>query len=505
MGKVVLIRPVNEGLVTDTPMGILHLGTVLEKEGYQVRLIDAAWQPDYRALIAKEVTGALLFGISCLTPEVPGAIEISDYIKSVSRVPIIWGGWHPTLFPEQTCSDKSVDFVCVGEGEYTLLGLVKALKTGSSFEDVSGLVYKKNGEIKVNPQKEFVNLEELPPINYDLVDISKYIGGKSGARRIIYQSSRWCPHRCKFCINMITGNQKYRSKSPKKVVDEIQFLIEKYNVNVIDFAEDNFFVDIKRSRGIIQEMIRRGLNTRWGCEFRIDYFRPNFVDEEMLALAQKSGLVNIRLGAESGSQRVLDMLAKDITIEQILTSARMLSKFELNTGYNFIIASPGETKLEMLQTVAFAKELYYKECPRCLCSFGTFTPYPRCEMTDYLIAQGYLEQPKTLREWGNQYSRELYYKRFSGKPWHEDPEFIGNLVHYARLAYNVYSLRTIKKLLGIKGLKEPVKCVRLFFVLLAQARMKRLFFRFPIDRILYEFLVSVYLKSAGITRRFRRK
>jgi len=104
MNKIILIRPVNEG-VTDMPMGILHLGTVLEREGYQVRLIDAAWQPDYRELVSRELAGALIVGISCLTPEVPAAIEISDYVKSISSVPIIWGGWHPTLFPEQTCAE----------------------------------------------------------------------------------------------------------------------------------------------------------------------------------------------------------------------------------------------------------------------------------------------------------------------------------------------------------------------------------------------------------------
>ena len=196
MKKILLIQPENDVLTWGIPLGLLHVGTILDKEGYPVVIIDAPRQPDYRELIAREIENTLIIGITCLTSEVTSAIEISDYIKSISEVPIIWGGWHPTLFPEQVCADKSVDFVCLGEGDYTMLELVKALESSASPGNIGGLAHKDGHRVVVNPSKEHVNLEELPPVNYDLVDISRYVKTLGdGTRRIQYQSSRGCPHR----------------------------------------------------------------------------------------------------------------------------------------------------------------------------------------------------------------------------------------------------------------------------------------------------------------------
>lgn len=398
MKKVVLIQPENDVLTWGIPLGLLHIGTILDKEGYAVTIIDAPRQHNCKELIAREIDNALIVGITCLTSEVASAIEISDFIKGIADVPVIWGGWHPTLFPEQVCADKAVDFVCVGEGEYTMLELVKALESGSALRNIAGLAYKDNGKVVVNPPQGYVNLEELPPINYELIDTSRYIRTLGdGTRRIQYQSSRGCPHRCKFCINAVTGNQRYRAKSPQKVLDEIQVLIDKYNINYVAFVEDNYFIDIKRSREIFNEIIRRDLNIKWFAECRVDYFRKGFVDEETLDLAQRSGASEFTIGAESGSQRVLDLMDKDITVEQILASAKILSRFDITAGYSFMLGVPGETGEEMLATLRLAREIY-KLCPNSEIGFSIFTPYPRCELSETLIEQGFFKQPETTNE-----------------------------------------------------------------------------------------------------------
>jgi len=331
--------------------------------------------------------------------------------------------------------------------------------------------------VKVNPPRSYVNMEKLPPINYDLIDTSKYIKtDMDGTRMIPYQSSRGCPHRCKFCINPVTGNQKYRMKSAKKVLDEIEMLIHKYKVNFVNFVDDNFFVNIKRAREICEGLIKRNFNIKWHGECRADYFRPNFVDQKFLDLAVKSGLSILEIGAESGSQRVLDTLGKDITVEQILTSAKMLSKYEIEPSYGFMAGVPGETREEVIATIELAKKIK-KICPKTGYVFSVFTPYPKCELTEEL-----LKEPKTLREWMNDSIRKLYAGRFSEKPWHGS-KFIQNIAYFSLVGYDIYSDEAMKNYL------KNFRCIYLypeiFFILIARIRMKYLFFGLPIDRFLY--------------------
>jgi radical SAM superfamily enzyme YgiQ (UPF0313 family) len=187
--NVLLIKPINDFGSRHMPLGLLHIGTVLEKAGYGVKIVDATVDQNYKGVIAGEVQNALLVGITCLTTEIRSAIDISDYVKSISNAPIIWGGWHPTLLPEQTCSDKSVDFVCIGEGEDMIVKLADALRNGAHLEGIEGLGYKAGPHVKVNPRRDYVNLEELPPINYDLIDVSKYVvTDRMSGRRAIASS-----------------------------------------------------------------------------------------------------------------------------------------------------------------------------------------------------------------------------------------------------------------------------------------------------------------------------
>jgi anaerobic magnesium-protoporphyrin IX monomethyl ester cyclase len=496
MSKIILIRPRNDvsSPYWIVPLGLLYIGTVLKKEGHDVIIIDALRQTDYREIIAENIDGALLAGITCLTSEVASAIEISDYIKSISDVPVIWGGWHPTLFPGQVCADKSVDFVCVGEGEYTMAGLAKALEADGSFEHIGGLAYKENGRVRVNPAKGYVNLEELPMIDYDLVDISRYIRtGGDGTRKIMYQSSRGCPYRCKFCCNPATNNRKYRAKSADRVIEEIESLVSKYNVNHVSFIEDNFFVNRQRAAQIVDKMLERDIRVRWVAECRADYFREGFVDEPFLEKARKSGLSKFTIGAESGSPRVLELLTKDITVEQVLKSARILSGFDINANYSFIIGVPGETGEEMMATVKLAEEIY-RLCPSSRCGFASFTPYPGCELTDGLVKSGLFKQPATLREWSDEDVRALYYQRYTGKPWHEDARLLCNIVHYGRLAYSTYTYNETRK--GIrKAFRQPWKYRGILLTLMAQVRMKLLFFALPFDKIPYN--VYRYLRNTS--------
>jgi radical SAM superfamily enzyme YgiQ (UPF0313 family) len=486
MRHIILVRPQNDVSALGIPLGLLRIGTMLEAAGYQVKIIDYSMEDDAQLCLYHELSHDVLFvGISCLTSEIASAIQISDFIKRISDVPVVWGGCHPTLFPEETCADKSVDYVCIGEGDKTIVELAQAIENGSSATGICGLGYKTIDKVIINPQTSYVDLEELPPINYDLIDMSQYIKSRGGIRSIPYQSSRGCPHHCGFCINLAIRNQKYRVKSPEKVATEIVGLIDKYGVNYINFYDDNFFVNIQRVTGI-SKLIKR-LNIQWFAECRVDYFHDDLVDIKLLKFCQSSGLSQLTLGAESGSQRMLDSIGKDITIEQILHSAEELSHFNIVPNYSFIVGLPDETKGEQIMTVDLARTVY-KICPSSLCHFVTYTPYPKTAITDKLIDNGQIKQPKLLRDWLKNDVRSLYYDRFSSKPWHEDKKFIDNVVFYARTAYALYSSGEIK---WKNIVNRPFRYRGIIFVLLAQRRIESMNFKFPIDKWLFSFMLKI--------------
>jgi len=480
--SILLIKPINDLGSRHMPLGLLHIGTVLEKAGYNVKIVDATRDPNYKDVIAGEVKNALLVGITCLTTEIRSAIEISDYIKSISEVPIVWGGWHPTLLPEQTCSDKSVDFVCIGDGEDVVVKLADALRNGGHLDRIDGLGFKDGPHVRVNQRKNRVNLEELPPINYDLVDVSQYVRTAPSGRRVIeYESSRGCPYRCKFCTNVVGGNQTYRAKTARKVVSEIEILIRKHKANFITFVDSNFFVSLKRVEEICVEIIRRSLNIKWFAECRADYF-PRF-SQEFLDLLARSGLTSLTIGAESGSQRILDLFRKDITVEQIILSAKMLSKYDIDPGYGFIVGTPWETKEEIITTIEVANKIR-KLCPRARYAFSILTPYPKSEIADELIKAGFLKEPETLREWTSDNVRRSYTGfagLHSGKPWNKNRDFLERLSYFSALAYNTYSDSDIRNHLRRFDVKLYPD---LFCVLIARLRMRFIFFGLPIDQIL---------------------
>jgi anaerobic magnesium-protoporphyrin IX monomethyl ester cyclase len=489
-GEVVLVKPLNDLGVSPIPLGLLHVGTSLEAKGYKVKIVDANKDPNYKDTLGRKLNKALYVGITCLTTEVKNALEISDYIREKSDTPIVWGGWHPTLFPLQTCADESVDFVCLNEGDDTAVRLAETLEADSSPENIEGLAYKTDGKVKMNPPRKYVDIEKLPLTNYDLVDLSQYnISGNIRKQRVLpYQSSRGCPHRCGFCINTVACNNVWRAKSAKKTVDEIEVLIRKYNLDYIGFLDDNFFVSKQRVVDICREMIARKLDVEWMAESRADYF--DRFDHAFLELMVKSGLVQLNIGAESGSPRILSLLDKDITVEQVLKSATMLSGYPVTPVYCFMLGIPTETDIDIRSTVALAEKIR-KICPRAEYRMAVLTPYPRCKLTDRLIAMGLFKEPASLREWASDDIRELYTDRFAGKPWHSNPRLLENLSYFSGLAYETYSDELIR--MCIKNF-DVLKFPNIFFIFMSRLRMRLHCYGVPIDKSLNT-LMKRYFKK----------
>ena len=491
--RVVLIRPQNDVGAMGIPLGLLRIGTMLKDAGYEVQIADMSRLMDEGAILLAidvlMIDPPLLFGVTCLTSEVASAVAISGYIKNykgIIDVPVIWGGVHPTLFPEETCADKSVDYVCIGEGDKSIVELARAIENGTSVKDIAGIAYKENGKVVVNPPNGYVDLESLPPIDYGLIDLEDYVKTRNGIRSVPYQSSRGCPHHCGFCVNTATHNQEYRVKSASKVVREIRDIEQKYGVNYIDFYDDNYFVDTERAADIAWGLYPSGEQKKigWFAECRVDYFREGRVDRSLLRICQRAGLSQMTLGAESGSQRVLDAMGKGISVGHTLRSAGVLAQCKgITPNYSFMIGLPDETRQEHEMTVELARQVYHS-CPYSLCRVVTYTPYPKTAIADELVKKGLLPEVPTLRGWLDKSVRELYTDRFSSKPWHNDKRFIDSIIRYVNIAYGTYTADEMKHW-WLKAFKKPFRYRAVLFVLLAQLRMRKVWTWLPLDGWLF--------------------
>ena len=483
MSKVLLIKPYHHLNPRHFPLGLVHVGTALKQAGHEVTVVDVALDREYETIIRTQVRDDVLWvGVGCLTTDVKSTLQICSLVKELSpTTPVVWGGTHATLFPEQVASHPLVDFAVFGEGEYPAVNLTRALERQLALEDVPGICYKRVGQIVKNPPERFVDLESLPEICYDLVDVERYLPRDRNRRALPYQSSRGCPHRCVFCINPMTGNRRFRCKSAHKLLVETRSLVERYDLGAIHFVDDNFFVNRKRVKDFVALKREMGLEYRFNLECRADYFRDNFVDRQLIADLVDQGLFVIQIGAESGSERILALLEKGITVDQVLHSVEVLKDFEqLEASYGFMVGVPGETPEDLWQTVDLFKTVIRTKKGNVSAAMVTFTPYPKCPLTDQLIQSGVFREPQTLDEWTEPDIVRLYTDRFGSKPWHTNPSLLRNLSNYSLYGYNYYNEETLRSFFRSPRMvleKWPL----LGIVLLSKARFHLSFYHFPID------------------------
>ncbi|MDD5006794.1 MAG: radical SAM protein [Syntrophorhabdaceae bacterium] len=489
--KVLLIRPQNiYGYNNYPPLNLISLGTQLEKAGYKVRIVNCAFEPEPLKTIGIELKSSLFAGISIVTSEVSDAYNLVKFIKEKSNIPVVVGGWHCTLFPEQMAESEYVDYVVAGEGEKHIV-------------NIAGMVQERNPGGKKVFQKEILDLESLPLPDYDIDDnierfISSYLTDKLSEyvrqpmRWLPYESSRGCPSQCTFCINTVTGNTRYRKKSAEKVISEIDFLIRKYNLTHLKIIDDNFFVDIKRVREICEGIIARKLNITWDGECRCDYFNDRMLNNETLLLCKRSGLVQLTLGIESGSLHTLRIMKKGITPEQAEHAVQKCNEYKIIARSSFIIEIPGENIDDIKKTIVFINRL--RRYPYFTCGAGTFRPYPKCELTKKLLEEGYLREPKDFLEWTNKETIDMYTSAEYIRPWQVNGKYSESAAFFLNMESSV-RLGNHQIDRAIDRLKNNV------FTLLAKARNRFMFYRFSFDKDLYKrFLLNFYKRRQNMEK-----
>ncbi len=389
------------------PLALLHIASSLKQEGFSVRILDMRIE-DYHHF---QVGNPVFVGISCMSGlQIKYALEFARFVRMQNPSCIlVWGGVHPTLLPEQTASNDFVDIVVRGESELIIKDLANALALNRPIDGVAGITYAINGAIKSNPDGKIIDLDAIPvALPYELLQMDKYPAFRSG--RFHVQTSRGCPHRCGFCYNSIFNKNRWRGKSAKRVLDEIEYIVKKYpHIKIIDPIDDNVFVDEFRVKEICNGLISRKLGVQWRANCRFDYL-SNY-DKDFLQLLEKAGCVELDFGGESGSNRLQQLICKDVTAEEMVRSVGNLQRWapSIEPYVSWMSGLPGETDEDLAETFNLMDELK-KVNPKTQ-HFGIFvyTPFPS-PVTKYLPPE--YTSPQSLEEWGGV---EVF--QFS-PPWH---------------------------------------------------------------------------------------
>lgn len=339
-------------------MGLAYIAAALEERGHDVEILDA----NALGLDDAQLTDRLanrdpqIIGTTATTstfPDALGAIGIAGELHPGAFT--IMGGIHVSYVPMQTLREcPQIDVVCIGEGERTIVELVEVLEDGTDRLDaVRGIAFRRGDQIiQTDPRPCISDLDSLPLPARHLLPLESYASGGHPSRTASIVSSRGCPFACGFCATPFIAGKRYRARSARNILHEIEQIVNVHGLNSFEFVDDLFTLDKGRVEAICRGIVERGLSVSWTCSARADTINP-----ALLSSMAEAGCECIFFGIESGSQRILDDMGKRETLAQMSDAVRVTRQAGIGTWGFFIIGFPDETAEEIETTIRFAREI----------------------------------------------------------------------------------------------------------------------------------------------------
>lgn len=369
-------------------LGLSYLAAVLEKNSYNVRIIDCTLGIAYEHLkdILYNAEKPDIIGITATTPTFGSARTVAEIARSLFRDSlIVIGGVHVTSLPEQALKEKYFDAGVLGEGEYTLLELVEKYKQRGKncFSEIKGLAYKEDSNVIINERRSFVqNLDDFPfPARHLLPPLSAYRPTPASYKRLpvgVLMSSRGCPYQCAFCDRSVFGT-KYRMRSVDNILDEMEELVHEYGAKEIRFFDDTITVNKKKLFELVDKMKERKIRVPWTAQSRVDAITP-----EILKKLKEGGCWQLLIGIESADDRMLKIMKKGVTAEQNKKAVELMNKHKMGIRADFLVGVPGETKESLQKSLDFVLKYDIDYV-----YFNKFVPFHNIELTRILNKQGY--------------------------------------------------------------------------------------------------------------------
>jgi radical SAM superfamily enzyme YgiQ (UPF0313 family) len=422
------------------PLGLIALATPLDLAGYRVKIIDQAVDRNWKDILISELRAKpICVGVSTKTgPQIRYALEASKIVKQYNNIPVVWGGVHPSLLPEQTLENEYIDIVVQGEGEETFFELVQVLEKDEALSTVKGIWYKENSEIK----------------------------------------NTGCPYKCSFCYNPVFNKRTWRALTTEKTLEEIKKVRDKYSIRGFQLTDDLFFKDIERVKKILTEIVDNKLDIVF-TKLDIHGSKLSGIDDDLLKLVERAGCKMLVVGVESGSQKILKMLNKGINISQLIDFNRRIKRFSIVPKYTFMLGFPTEEKDDIQKTISLIFRLL-EDNKEAMKDIFIYTPYPGTELFDLSVKNG-LKPPERLEDWVSFNWRTI---NMRNTPWVTgDREKLLRMLHCSSLFLEKnYFLNPIwptnPLIVMLAKLYHPI----------AKKRVKNFYYKFPIEIKLAEWL-----------------
>jgi len=428
--KVVFFFPAFASTEATAPLGILAVATPLLRAGYKVTLIDSTIVPNFKQRVLDEVKEAVCLGISLVTgPMIRETVEIARAVKAWNKdFPVILGGWHPSLLPDQTLQAECVDIVIRGQGEDAMLEVVERLESGTSLEGVPGVGFKRDGRLVFNPERRLKPLVDMPPKAYHLADFDAY-ERLCGRRWAMYTSSLACPFNCSYCTNAGVYGRQWNALPAEQVAEETFDLSTRYGLEMLWIVDDNFLVDLDRAVKIAEGLVRLQARFRWSIQATTNLTAR--LTEENLRLLHRAGLHQICQGVDSASPRILRLMNKTFQdFDSIYQSAERCMKAGIRPSFNIIFGFPGEGVEDRRKTTQFIMDVC-RRYPGAEFWTNIFTPYPGSPIMQHAQELG-IEVPQSLEGWTE------FFPRYTVLPWLKGKEHarVQTMRDYLRIAFD---------------------------------------------------------------------
>ena len=325
------------------------------------------------------------------------ALDISSFVKRSSHVPVVWGGLHATILPESTLSDSTIDILVTGEGEASFFELARALAAKTTLSGIHGIWYKEKGKIIRNTDRKFMCMDDLPQLPLSLIDLNNFLPIFKGRRTFNIETSRGCPNQCRFCYNSAYNKNSWRAFSAQRTISDLKYLHKEFNISSFYVIDDNFFVDLRRARSIAEGIIEEKMDIIWEVQ-GININSAVKMDDDYLDLLVKAGMKKVHFGVESGSEKILKLVNKNLKVEDVIKINKSWSRHNIVIQYNFMCGFPEESMEDIRKTKDLVFRLM-KENRRALISpLCPYTPYPGTDLYDRSLEYGFIRK-KRLEDW----------------------------------------------------------------------------------------------------------
>jgi anaerobic magnesium-protoporphyrin IX monomethyl ester cyclase len=437
--KIFLLTPDITGIYgkpSSPPVGIAYLMSYLRSNGHEAIVLDLCVEKrGFNYIGAIKDFNPDLIGVSFTSCKYKKSYALISEIKEKTNIPVVIGGAHVSVLRDRILTECDADYAIYGEGEQALLNLAD----GKRPHEIKSLIWRNGNDIVINSQESYIaDLDSLPFPEYEFFNIGKY-----ASKRISITTARGCPHMCVYCaVDRVIG-RRFRTRSPKNVVDEIERWYKKGYRN-FGFNDDTFTENTKRAEDICDEMISRGIDIKWDLRTGV---RVDRVNAAMLKKLKDAGCEFVAFGIESADEKVLKAMKKGTTPDQAKLAVRMAKEAGLGVGGFFMIGNPGDSYEAFRKTYNFAKEEPFDEI-----RFYNVEPYPGTELQELINREGRFFVPMEISL--NSYSR-----------WNKEPifEFAGFPKKERIKAFNEGEALVVNKLVArVAGSKTASLLTPLF-------------------------------------------